>query len=278
MEEEIKKLYEIINDSKRIVFFSGAGVSVSSGIPDFRGEHGIYKYAPEEMISHHFFLEHTKEFFDFYLKHLVFLDANENECHKAIAYLEKVGKVEAVVTQNIDGLHQKAGSKKVIELHGSIHRNHCMKCHKFYDIKDMNFTPIPYCSCGGIIKCHAFYDEKFILESKGVPTCTKCGGRVKPDVVLYEESLNEEDITNTIRAISSCDTLIVIGTSLSVYPAASFIDFFRGKHLVVINLGQTRNRVDAELIIDGKVEDYLNMENIRKYLKKWVSVVLTHFL
>ena len=184
-------------------------------------------------------------------KHLVFLDANENECHKAIAYLEKVGKVEAVVTQNIDGLHQKAGSKKVIELHGSIHRNHCMKCHKFYDIKDMNFTPIPYCSCGGIIK---------------------------PDVVLYEESLNEEDITNTIRAISSCDTLIVIGTSLSVYPAASFIDFFRGKHLVVINLGQTRNRVDAELIIDGKVEDYLNMENIRKYLKKWVSVVLTHFL
>lgn len=240
MEEEIKKLYEIINDSKRIVFFSGAGVSVSSGIPDFRGEHGIYKYAPEEMISHHFFLEHTKEFFDFYLKHLVFLDAKENECHKAIAYLEKVGKVEAVVTQNIDGLHQKAGSKKVIELHGSIHRNHCMKCHKFYDIKDMNFTPIPYCSCGGIIK---------------------------PDVVLYEESLNEEDINNTIRAIRSCDTLIVIGTSLSVYPAASFIDFFRGKHLVVINLGQTRNRVDAELIIDGKVEDYLNMENIRKYLK-----------
>ena len=172
---------------------------------------------------------------------MVFLDANENECHKAIAYLEKVCKVEAVVTQNIDGLHQKAGSKKVIELHGSIHRNHCMKCHKFYDIKDMKFTPIPYCSCGGIIK---------------------------PDVVLYEESLNEEDITNTIRAISSCDTLIVIGTSLSVYPAASFIDFFRGKHLVVINLGQTRNRVDAELIIDGKVEDYLNMENIRKYLKK----------
>lgn len=240
MEEEIKKLYEIINDSKRIVFFSGAGVSVSSGIPDFRGEQGIYKYAPEEMISHHFFLEHTKEFFDFYLKHLVFLDAKENESHKAIAYLEKVCKVEAVVTQNIDGLHQKAGSKKVIELHGSIHRNHCMKCHKFYDIKDMNFTPIPYCSCGGIIK---------------------------PDVVLYEESLNEEDINNTIRAISSCDTLIVIGTSLSVYPAASFIDFFRGKHLVVINLGQTRNRVDAELIIDGKVEDYLNMENISKYLK-----------
>lgn len=234
-----EKLYRIIKESKRIVFFSGAGVSVASGIPDFRGEHGIYKYAPEEIISHHFFLEHTKDFFDFYLKHLVYLNALPNQCHLAIAKLENLGIVSSVITQNIDSLHQKAGSKNVIELHGSIYRNHCLKCHKFYNIKDMKFTPIPYCTCKGIIK---------------------------PDVVLYEEGLDSLDIEKTIKEISLCDTLIVIGTSLSVYPAASFIDFFQGKNLVVINKGKTTNKVNANLIIDGKVEDYLNLDNIKKYL------------
>ena len=245
MAGEVERLQELVDKYDNIVFFGGAGVSTESGIPDFRSQDGLYHqkydYPPETILSHTFFRRNTEEFYRFYRAKMLVLDAKPNAAHKKLAEWEQQGKLKAVVTQNIDGLHQKAGSKKVIELHGSIHRNHCMKCHKFYDIKDMNFTPIPYCSCGGIIK---------------------------PDVVLYEESLNEEDITNTISAISSCDTLIVIGTSLSVYPAASFIDFFRGKHLVVINLGQTRNRVDAELIIDGKVEDYLNMENISKYLKK----------
>lgn len=240
MKEEIEKLYKIILESNRIVFFSGAGVSVASGIPDFRGEKGIYRYVPEEMVSHHFFLQHPKEFFDFYIHHLVFLNAKPNAAHQAIAYLESIGKVTSVITQNIDGLHQKAGSQNVIELHGSIYRNHCMRCHRYYDIHDMHFSPIPYCSCGGIIK---------------------------PDVVLYEERLNDEDIENAIEEIQNADTLIIIGTSLSVYPAASFIQFFNGKHLIVINLDDTHHQVDAELWIHGRVEDYLNMDNIEKYLK-----------
>lgn len=239
MEEE--KLYEIIKNSKRIVFFGGAGVSVASGIPDFRGANGLYNKAPEEIISHHYFLENTKEFYEFYKDNLVFKNAKPNPCHEALAILEEKGYLKAIITQNIDGLHQMAGSKNVIELHGSIHRNYCMKCHKFYALEDITFDSIPRCSCGGIIK---------------------------PDVVLYEEALNDDVIEKAIYEISNADTLIVAGTSLVVYPAASFVKFFRGRNLIVINLGNIAVS-GVNLKINGRVEDYLNPQNIKKYLKEW---------
>lgn len=238
MEEE--KLYEIIKNSKRIVFFGGAGVSVASGIPDFRGANGLYNKAPEEIISHHYFLENTKEFYEFYKDNLVFKNAKPNPCHEALAILEEKGYLKAIIIQNIDGLHQMAGSKNVIELHGSIHRNYCMKCHKFYALEDITFDSIPRCSCGGIIK---------------------------PDVVLYEESLNNDVIEKAIYEISNADTLIVAGTSLVVYPAASFVKFFRGRNLIVINLGDIAVS-GVNLKINGRVEDYLNPQNIKKYLKE----------
>lgn len=238
MEEE--KLYEIIKNSKRIVFFGGAGVSVASGIPDFRGANGLYNKAPEEIISHHYFLENTKEFYEFYKDNLVFKNAKPNPCHEALAILEEKGYLKAIITQNIDGLHQMAGSKNVIELHGSIHRNYCMKCHKFYALEDITFDSIPRCSCGGIIK---------------------------PDVVLYEEALNDDVIEKAIYEISNADTLIVAGTSLVVYPAASFVKFFRGRNLIVINLGNIAVS-GVNLKINGRVEDYLNPQNIKKYLKE----------
>lgn len=233
------KFYDIIRNSHRIVFFGGAGVSVASGIPDFRGAQGLYNKVPEEIISHHYFLENTKEFYEFYKDNLVFESARPNECHKALALLEQMGLLKAVITQNIDGLHQLAGSKNVIELHGSVHRNYCMKCHKFYDLKDISFNNIPRCECGGIIK---------------------------PDVVLYEEPLNDDNVKKAIWEIENCDTLIVAGTSLVVYPAASFVRFFRGKNLVVINLGHI-NVSGAELEIEGRVEDYLNPQDIKNYIK-----------
>lgn len=238
MEEE--KLYEIIKNSKRIVFFGGAGVSVASGIPDFRGANGLYNKDPEEIISHHYFLENTKEFYEFYKDNLVFKNAKPNPCHEALAILEEKGYLKAIITQNIDGLHQMAGSKNVIELHGSIHRNYCMKCHKFYALEDITFDSIPRCSCGGIIK---------------------------PDVVLYEEALNDDVIEKAIYEISNADTLIVAGTSLVVYPAASFVKFFRGRNLIVINLGNIAVS-GVNLKINGRVEDYLNPQNIKKYLKE----------
>ena len=238
MEEE--KLYEIIKNSKRIVFFGGAGVSVASGIPDFRGANGLYNKVPEEIIYHHYFLENTKEFYEFYKDNLVFKNAKPNPCHEALAILEEKGYLKAIITQNIDGLHQMAGSKNVIELHGSIHRNYCMKCHKFYALEDITFDSIPRCSCGGIIK---------------------------PDVVLYEESLNNDVIEKAIYEISNADTLIVAGTSLVVYPAASFVKFFRGRNLIVINLGDIAVS-GVNLKINGRVEDYLNPQNIKKYLKE----------
>lgn len=239
MEEE--KLYEIIKNSKRIVFFGGAGVSVASGIPDFRGANGLYNKVHEEIISHHYFLENTKEFYEFYKDNLVFKNAKPNPCHEALAILEEKGYLKAIITQNIDGLHQMAGSKNVIELHGSIHRNYCMKCHKFYALEDITFDSIPRCSCGGIIK---------------------------PDVVLYEEALNDDVIEKAIYEISNADTLIVAGTSLVVYPAASFVKFFRGRNLIVINLGNIAVS-GVNLKINGRVEDYLNPQNIKKYLKEW---------
>lgn len=241
---KLEELYKIIKESKKIVFFGGAGVSTASNIPDFRGANGLYNYTPEEIISHSFFVEHTKEFFDFYFSKMVYLNALPNECHKFLKLLEDDKKLSAIVTQNIDDLHQKAGSKRVIELHGSVKRNYCMKCHKYYDIEDEPFKKINY---------------------QGVPYCS-CGGVIKPDVVLYEEPLDENTITDAIKAISSADCMIVAGTSLVVYPAASFLRFFNGKYLVVINLGALYN-VNADLAIDGKVEEYLNVENYNKYLK-----------
>lgn len=243
--EKLEKLMNIIKNSQHLVFFGGAGVSTASNIPDFRGANGLYNYTPEDIISHTFFKEHTKEFYEFYFDKMVYLDALPNECHKFLALLEENKMIDAVITQNIDGLHQKAGSKNVIELHGSVLRNYCMKCGKFYDIYSKPFSDINY---------------------KGVPKCD-CGGIIKPDVVLYEEPLNENDISKAINAISKADTLIIGGTSLVVYPAASFIRFFRGQNLVLINLSEI-NIEGLSLNINGKVEEYLNTDNFNKYLKE----------
>ncbi len=234
-QEEIAKLQAIIDDSENIVFFGGAGVSTESGIPDFRSADGIYhqkyKYSPEQVVSHSFFVSHTDAFYDFYKEKMIFLDAKPNAAHIKLAELEAAGKLSAVVTQNIDGLHQAAGSKTVYELHGSIMRNYCQNCHKFYDVN-------------------------YVKSAEGTPRCS-CGGIVKPDVVLYEEGLDSEVIQNTISAISRADTLIIGGTSLVVYPAAGFIDYFRGKHLVVINKSATAREVGAELTIAAPIGEIL---------------------
>ena len=237
MSTEIEKLTQILRDSNNIVFFGGAGCGCESGIPDFRSASGLWNeklkinLTPEQLVSHTMFMKYPKEFFEFYRDKLIYPDAKPNAAHIALAKLEEMGKLKAVVTQNIDGLHQAAGSKHVYELHGSVLRNYC-------------------------VKCHAFYDEKFILESKGVPTCTKCGGNVKPDVVLYEEGLDDNVIRGAIAAISKADTLIIGGTSLVVYPAAGLINYFRGKNLVLINKSSTSADNKADLVIHeaiGKV-------------------------
>lgn len=237
MSTEIEKLTQILRDSNNIVFFGGAGCSCESGIPDFRSASGLWNeklkinLTPEQLVSHTMFMKYPKEFFEFYRDKLIYPDAKPNAAHIALAKLEEMGKLKAVVTQNIDGLHQAAGSKHVYELHGSVLRNYC-------------------------VKCHAFYDEKFILESKVVPTCTKCGGNVKPDVVLYEEGLDDNVIRGAIAAISKADTLIIGGTSLVVYPAAGLINYFRGKNLVLINKSSTSADNKADLVIHeaiGKV-------------------------
>lgn len=240
-EAEVKKLQEMIDESSRIVFFGGAGVSTESNIPDFRSADGLYhqayKYSPEEVVSHTFFMRHTEAFYEFYKDKMMILDAAPNAAHKKLAELEQAGKLTAVVTQNIDGLHQAAGSKKVYELHGSIHRNFCMDCHAAYD---------------------AFY----VKSSEGIPRCEKCGGIVKPDVVLYEEGLDSDVISGAIGAISSADMLIIGGTSLVVYPAAGFIDYFHGKYLVVINKSETGRSVHADLTIAapiGKVMEQIKV-------------------
>ena len=234
-QEEVRKLQEIIDDSRRIVFFGGAGVSTESGIPDFRSADGIYhqhyKYAPEQVVSHSFF------FYEFYKEKMMCLDAQPNAAHRKLAELEEAGRLTAVITQNIDGLHQKAGSKKVYELHGSIHRNYCQKCGRFYD-------------------------AAFVKETPGIPRC-ECGGIIKPDVVLYEESLDSMTIEKSIRAIAEADTLIIGGTSLVVYPAAGFIDYFRGKHLVVINKSATAREVGAELSISAPIGEILGQIKVK---------------
>ena len=236
MNEKIKKLKEIIDGTDNLVFFGGAGVSTESGIPDFRSTDGLYSqkydFPPETIVSHTFFMKRNKDFFDFYKDKMMALDAKPNAAHYKLAEWEAQGKCRAVVTQNIDGLHQAAGSKNVYEIHGSIHRNYCQKCGKFYD-------------------------AAYVKNSKGVPHC-ECGGVIKPDVVLYEESLDENMIDKSIRAISQADTLIIGGTSLVVYPAAGFVDYFRGKHLVVINKSDTAKSVRAELTIAAPIGEVLS--------------------
>ena len=234
MSTEIEQLTQILKESNNIVFFGGAGVSTESNIPDFRSANGLWNeklqinLTPEQLVSHTMFIKYPEEFFEFYKSKLIYPDAKPNAAHIALAKLEKMGKLKAIVTQNIDGLHQAAGSKNVYELHGSVLRNYCMKCG-------------------------AFYDEKFILESKGIPICPKCGGRVKPDVVLYEEGLYNNTITGAVRAISEADTLIIGGTSLVVYPAAGLIDYFRGKNLVLINKSTTSADNKADLVIHDAI-------------------------
>lgn len=229
-------LRDFIKKSESIVFFGGAGVSTESGIPDFRSTDGLYnqkwKYPPETILSHTFFENHTEEFYRFYREKMLFLDAEPNAAHKKLAELERQAKLSAVVTQNIDGLHQKAGSKCVYELHGSIHRNYCQKCGKEYD-------------------------AEYILHTEGVPHC-ECGGIIKPDVVLYEEPLNEKVVDKAIQAIGKADMLIIAGTSLSVYPAAYLIDYFVGNYLVVINRDSTSRDNYADLVIQGNVGEILS--------------------
>lgn len=232
---KIEQLKDIISKSNNIVFFGGAGVSTASGIPDFRSANGLFNeklnitFTPEQLVSHSFYLRYPKEFFNFYKSKLIYPNAKPNDCHIALAKLEKLGKVKAIITQNIDALHQMAGSKNVFELHGSVHRNYCTKCH-------------------------AFYDSDFILKSEGVPTCTKCGGTVKPDVILYEEALDDNVIKGAVSAIAKADTLIIGGTSLVVYPAAGLINYFKGKNLVLINKSSTSADSKANLIINDSID------------------------
>ena len=240
---DIEKLKKILAESNRAVFFGGAGMSTESGIPDFRSATGIYNqklnqtFSPEEMASYSFFVEHPEEFFDFYRTRFVYLDAKPNAGHFALAELERRGNLAAVVTQNIDGLHQLAGSKTVYELHGSIRRSYCTSCGEKYGVE-------------------------FILNNHPIPHCEKCGGIVKPDVVLYEESLDSKVLIAATLAISQADTLIVGGTSLIVYPAAGLVDYFHGEHLILINKTATRADKFAELVI---------RENIGETLSKCVN-------
>lgn len=239
---KISQLQEIINNSDNIVFFGGAGVSTESGIPDFRSESGIFnslkKYgaSPEQLVSHSYYIDHTEEFFNYYKENLVFKDAEPNPAHLKLAELEKAGKLKAVITQNIDGLHQKAGSVNVLELHGSIHRNYCEFCQREYDLN-------------------------YILNSKGIPRC-ECGGIIKPDVVLYEEPLNNEVLNSAVNFISKADTLIIGGTSLVVYPAAGLINYFNGSKLILINKSQTPYDNLASLVINEAIGETLSQIKI----------------
>ncbi len=229
--DQIKKLQEIIDSHDNIVFFGGAGVSTESGIPDFRSQDGLYHqqydYPPETILSHTFFINKQEEFYRFYRAKMLCDTAKPNAAHKNLAELERAGKLKAVITQNIDNLHQMAGSKKVLELHGSVYRNYCMKCGKFYDFS-------------------------YIKNSAGIPRC-QCGGMVKPDVVLYEEGLDNQILSDSVRAISKAQVLIIGGTSLAVYPAASLIDYFRGDCLVVINKAATPRDRNADLLIKDPI-------------------------
>lgn len=232
----VDELQKVIDESERIVFFGGAGVSTESGIPDFRSVDGLYNqkydYPPEEILSHTFFKNHTEEFYRFYRDKMLCLDKKPNNAHLKLAELERAGKLSAVITQNIDGLHQAAGSKTVYELHGSVLRNYCMKCHKFH-------------SAG------------FIKQSSGVPYC-ECGGIIKPDVVLYEEGLDDKTVSGALNAIQNADTMIIAGTSLTVYPAAGFVRYFSGNNLILINRDTTPLDNSADMVFHEKVGELLS--------------------
>lgn len=236
--DKYETLKDILNHVRQIVVFTGAGISVPSGIPDFRSADGIYnqktnlKASPEEIISHSFYKSHPEEFFEFYKEKMCYPKAEPNIAHKYFANLEKKGKNVIVVTQNIDGLHQKAGSNMVYELHGNVHRNYCENCGRYFGLD-------------------------YVLNSKGVPHCDKCGATVKPDVVLYEESLNEDTIQRSISAIMTCDVLVVIGTSLSVYPAAGFVRYFRGEYIILINKQPTPYDNQADLLFNEDVVEVI---------------------
>ncbi len=231
MDEKIQQFKQLVNESENIVFFGGAGVSTESGIPDFRSKDGLYnqqyKYPPETILSHTFFMNKTDEFYKFYKSKMNSLKYEPNITHIKLAELESKGKLKAIITQNIDGLHQKAGSKIVYELHGSVLRNYCMKCHKFYD-------------------------AEYVFNSNGIPKCS-CGGVIKSDVVLYEEGLDEDTIRNSIYAIHNADLLIIAGTSLTVQPASGLINYFKGKNLVLINRDSTPYDYKADLVINDSL-------------------------
>lgn len=234
MTKEVMELKKIIDESNNIVFFGGAGVSTESGIPDFRSEKGIYSavseygYNPETILSHSFFMRNKEIFFKYYKKNLLYPNAKPNNAHYGLAKLEKEGKLKAVITQNIDDLHQKAGSKNVLELHGTLYKNYCMKCGKNFDLD-------------------------YVTKDYGVTFCDECGGVVRPDVVLYEEGLDQDVIRNSVKYISEADVLIVGGTSLAVYPAAGLIDYFRGNKLILINKSVTPYDKKADLIINENI-------------------------
>ena len=236
MDEAVKELKEIVDGSNNIVFFGGAGVSTESGVPDFRSEDGLYhqqyKYPPEQILSHTFYMRMPEEFFRFYQDKLLITGVKPNKAHLKLAELEKQGKLRAVITQNIDGLHQAAGSKEVLELHGSVHRNYCEKCGKFYDFD-------------------------YMANAEGVPVCS-CGGRIKPDVVLYEEGLDMGIMQKAVEYISNADVLIIGGTSLAVYPAAGLIDYYRGNKLVLINKSATPRDRQADLVVQGAIGEILD--------------------
>lgn len=243
LERKISLLQSYIDKAKKIVFFGGAGVSTESGVPDFRSKDGLYnqkyKYPPEMILSHSFYLNNKEEFYRFYYDKILIEGIKPNKAHLKLDEMERKGKISSIITQNIDGLHQMAGSKKVLELHGSIHRNYCTKCR-------------------------TFYDAKYMILQKGdiVPKCEKCGGDIKPDVVLYEEGLDNKIIEETVKEISEANLLIVGGTSLVVYPAAGFLDFFNGNKLVLINKSKTNRDTEADLIINdsiGKVFDNIKV-------------------
>ena len=238
-EDKLRQLKQLIADSENIVFLGGAGVSTESGIPDFRSGTGIYntdsgvKYRPIDIIAHDFFMEHPEDFFDFYKRKLIYPDARPNKAHKALVRLERQGKLKAIITQNIDNLHQEAGSKCVIELHGSVFRNYCMECGKKYDLE-------------------------YVVAQEGVPHCEKCGGIVRPDIVLYEENLNHKDVDDAIKAVKKCDLLIIAGTSLTVYPAATFAQFLKHDRIVIINKSSTYMDLKALLTIHDNVGEVLD--------------------
>lgn len=239
--EAVKELQKMITESNNIVFFGGAGVSTESGIPDFRSVDGLYNqkydYPPETILSHSFYMAKTEEFYRFYHDKMLCLDAKPNAAHRKLAELEQAGKLKAVITQNIDGLHQMAGSREVLELHGSVHRNYCRKCGKEFN-------------------------AEYMKEHQGVPLCDECGGNIKPDVVLYEEGLDTQTMQKAVTYIANADILIIGGTSLAVYPAAGLIDYYRGSKLVLINKSATPMDRRADLLIQGSIGEVLGQISV----------------